>query len=104
MKHIFKAFLVGGLLVSSTAVFASTVTVTVLYDGAEMKFRRIDNETTPVCTFKRMVAEKAGLKMKKFDLYKGSTKLQDRKMLKGHNIYSGTKLNIRTVSNSRQCT
>ncbi len=104
MNNFLKLTIVGGLLMASTAVLAAKANIVVLYDSAELRFRQIDTETTPVCTLKRMVAEKTGLSMKKFDLRKSGTKLKEANMLKDHHIYSGTKLNIKPVSYSSQCT
>ncbi|UTW59974.1 hypothetical protein KFE96_06620 [Kordiimonas sp. SCSIO 12603] len=103
MKKFLNAFLVGGLLISSTAAFAGKVTLTVEFDRAKIKFRQIDTEVTPVCTFKRMVAERLNIKMKEFNLRRSGSLLRADNMLSDHRIHSGSIIKVEKVSYSSQC-
>jgi len=73
------------------------------HNGSEERLYVDDLKTTAVCTLKQRVAGLYDLKMKKFDLKKGSTKLSEGKTLHGAYVRFDTRIKVVPVSNSNQC-
>jgi len=102
MKRLIVAVMLAGL--GFGAAQAGNSRVKVIYEGETHVFTRLDLETLSVCSFKRQLADKFDLKMLKFDLNRGSAKLNEDKTMKGAYVNNSTTLTIIKKSGSNQCT
>lgn len=103
MKKLMFMAVISGLLLSSTAAFAGKITLTVDFGGSKVKFRQIDTETTAVCAFKRMVANRLNLDVKKFNLRRSGTIMDQDKMLSDLRLHAGSFIKVQEVGYSSQC-
>ena len=77
--------------------------VTVEYNGQSEKMYMESIKEMSVCAFKRQVSEKFDIKMKKFDLKKSGTKLNEDKTLYGAYVRNNGKVQVVEKSHSNQC-
>lgn len=101
-----KKLIIGAALIAVVASSAANAATRVLvFKGdAKLKISVDDLKTESVCSFKKKVADKFDLKMKKFELRKSGIRLNEDKTLSGAGIHSGTKIEVKDVSHSFQCT
>lgn len=102
MKRLIGAGLIA--LFASTAVAAKNNNVYVEYNGEKERFMKLDFDTLSVCSFKQQVADQFGLNMRKFDLLRGSSVLNESRTMDGAFVINSTTLTVREKSNSTQCT
>jgi hypothetical protein len=102
----FMKTLVIGLTVAAVLSGAAVASdrIKVVYGSGQEDFTVDDRKTTSVCALKKMVADKYDLKLKEFDLIRGSSnKLNEDKTLHAAGVWGSTKVYVKIVNYSYQC-